>query len=140
MQRQVRYLRRMGQNPVGSVRLMSEAEGDWLVHNGHAEFVGGEVEHAEPAAPAEQPAPAGAEQADVKPPAPTLAQLQAQAAGLKLPTYGSKAQLADRIEQAQQAKAAAEDDGSDSAESEDQDDEADLDEGLGDEEPDDDEA
>ncbi|MFC6090863.1 SAP domain-containing protein [Saccharothrix lopnurensis] len=96
MPHQVKLLRRMGQNPAGSIRTYRDSEAEWLVNSGHAEYVGS-VTHREPEPPAHT---APEEQGDdQRPPAPDLATLKAQAGALGLPTYGTKAQLADRIEQ-----------------------------------------
>lgn len=118
MSYQVRLLRRMGQNPAGSVRLYSDTEAAWLVNGGYGVYVGsGDTEQPAPVA-----APAETEQQgdDQRPAAPNLAELKAEAEKLGLPTYGTKAQLADRIDQ-RKAELDAE---------QDQDDEDDLDDDL----------
>jgi hypothetical protein len=106
----VRYTRRLGQHQPGSVRDLTGSGALWLVQRGYATYE---------QQPAPQPAhqtqdqgddtdaqstqtQAGMEQDDGK--TVTLADLKAQAEGLKLPTYGTKAQLMDRIEQARQSK------------------------------------
>ncbi|MGZ3140811.1 hypothetical protein ACVDFE_02160 [Lentzea chajnantorensis] len=118
--RQVRYSHRMGQNPTGSIRLLGDSEADWLVTHGHAEYTGADPDDEQPVEPVEQPPAARTEQTDTPTSGPTLAELQARAKQLQLPTYGTKAQLADRIEQAEQTTAAIDED-------EDQDDEDELD-------------
>lgn len=106
----VRYTRRLGQHQPGTVRDLRGSEALWLVQRGYATY------EQQPAPQPAQQAESGdgdtgaqstqtqdkAEQDDSK--TATLADLKAQAEELKLPTYGTKAQLMDRIDQARQAK------------------------------------
>ncbi|MGW4114810.1 SAP domain-containing protein [Actinosynnema sp. NPDC004786] len=98
MSYQVRLLRRMGQNPAGSVRLYSDSEAAWLVGNGFGEYFGGS-QTAPAAEPEVDQAPPADPHDEQRQPAPSLADLKAEAERLGLPTYGTKAQLADRIDQ-----------------------------------------
>lgn len=109
----LRLLVRLGQHKAGDLIEYSKAEATYLVDAGKAERVHTTTLVLEPVADnAEQQPEAqqdtdedqyqeqGAEQHDEQPAAlPSLPDLKAQAVKLGLATYGSRAQLADRIQQ-----------------------------------------
>lgn len=82
---------RLGQNDTGTELDLTATQGQWLLERGHAtpaaEF---------PAEDTNTDAPP-ANLTDT--PTPSLAALRARAEGLGLPTYGSKATLAARIDE-----------------------------------------
>lgn len=85
----VTYTHRLGQHGHGTTRDLSETEARWLIARGHARPT--ETAGDAPAAttaPEDTPGPDTA----------TLAGLKAQAEALGLPTYGTKAQIAARID------------------------------------------
>lgn len=83
----VRLTRRLGQNPEGTVIERGDSEAHWLMNQGHAT--------PEPGQPHHEVHEVHKDTADNA--APTLKELQAQAAGLELKTYGTKQQVAARI-------------------------------------------
>ncbi|MBB1153499.1 SAP domain-containing protein [Amycolatopsis dendrobii] len=90
----VTYTHRLGQNSKGTTRELTDTEAAWLIERGHARPADTATDTpAADTAPDDTPAPDAA----------TLAELKARAEACGLPTYGTKAQLADRIAEHQGA-------------------------------------
>ncbi|MBP2341110.1 hypothetical protein JOF41_007364 [Saccharothrix coeruleofusca] len=89
--RTVRLLTRLGQNKAGATVEFTDTEADWLITAGKAEALDQQTSTRQQE-----------KQEEVEEPDPettTLADLQAKAKEYGLPTSGTKAQLADRIQQ-----------------------------------------
>jgi hypothetical protein len=101
----IRLLTRLGQNKPGSLIDTTDTEADWLITNGKAEAVDDDSQQQDTSRTA------GSEQQDepLDPDAVNKDDLKAQAEALGLPTSGTKAQLADRIQQHQERQQAADD-------------------------------
>lgn len=83
----VKLLRRLGQNKAGAVVEYTDGEAEWLIDRELAEEAKGSAKSSEePKTPESDP--------DKE---PTLAELKEQAEKLGLATYGSKAQIQERI-------------------------------------------
>lgn len=94
----VKLLRRLGQNPAHSTLDVRDAEGDWLIERGAAVATqAGPRRHPEPP---DESSIEPAVESEPDPQTATLADLRSQAEDLGLPTYGTKAQLAARIAEA----------------------------------------
>ena len=106
----VRLLKSLAQRRAGQIVDYRQSEAEWLIFRGAAEPVATVADYVAAAAEVEpEEAVSGHEESDVpedgaqKSPEPedleglTLAELQARATALGLPTYGRKAQLAARI-------------------------------------------
>ena len=108
----VRLLKNLAQRRAGQIVDYRQSEAEWLIFRGAAEPVATAADYAAAAAEVETEAvswDSGHEESDVpedgaqKSPEPedleglTLAELQARATALGLPTYGRKAQIAARI-------------------------------------------
>lgn len=102
---------RLGQNPAGAVIDTSDSEAQWLVVHGKAlwmpvqdaETADAETADAEPYSE-DEPQPAASEvtnDADEPERVVTLAELKTRAQELGVATYGTKAQIMERIDEAE---------------------------------------
>lgn len=100
----IQLTRRLGQNEAGTVLECGTSNAVWLIQQGHANQLPDLVEQPAVPEPAdhEPEAPEEPDEHDTVDELPrNLAGLQGLAASLGVPTYGSKAQLRERIKAAQ---------------------------------------
>ncbi|MET9262389.1 SAP domain-containing protein [Amycolatopsis sp. NPDC004079] len=90
----VTYTHRLGQHRTGTTRELSDTEAAWLIDHGHARPADTATD-----APATDTAPDDTPDPDTA----TLAELKTQADALGLPTWGTKAAIAARIAEHQDA-------------------------------------